>query len=139
MAVRGHRDEVDLFAVGLFGGFFIVPLYAIMQTRAEAESRARVIAANNILNAIFMVVASLMATALLASGLSIPQLFLVTALMNAAVALYIYRLVPEFLLRFLSWLLVSVTYRVRRQGIERIPAAGPAGDARVSVRRRIAP
>jgi len=120
------RIVMDLALLALFAGLYSVPLYALVQTRADRSRVARIVAANNILNAVFMVVASLAATALLAAGLSIPQLFLVTALMNAAVALYIYRLVPEFLLRFLAWVLSHSLYRVRSINTERIPAEGAA-------------
>ncbi len=116
----------DLFALGLFGGFFIVPLYALMQLRSDPAHRARIIAANNIMNALFMVVGAGAAAALLSSGLSIPTLFAVAALCNAAVALYIYRLVPEFLLRFIVWMLVHTVYRLDTRNIEHIPASGPA-------------
>jgi hypothetical protein len=120
------RIVADLALLALFAGLYSVPLYALIQTRADRTRVARIVAANNILNAVFMVVASLTATALLASGLSIPQLFLVTALMNAAVALYIYRLVPEFLLRFLAWILSHTIYRVRSINTDAIPAEGAA-------------
>jgi 1-acyl-sn-glycerol-3-phosphate acyltransferase len=120
------RIVMDLALLALFAGLYSVPLYALVQTRAERSRVARIVAANNILNAVFMVVASLAATALLGAGLSIPQLFLVTALMNAAVALYIYRLVPEFLLRFLAWVLSHSLYRVRSINTEKIPAEGAA-------------
>jgi len=97
---------VDLARIAMFGGFYIVPLYALIQHRSEPSHRSRVIAANNILNAAFMVAAAGVAIALLASGLSIPELFLVLAIMNAAVAYYIFKLVPEFLMRFIVWALV---------------------------------
>ena len=120
------RVLVDLFALGLFGGFFIVPLYALIQLRSAVDQRARIIAANNILNALFMVVGSLAAAGLLGDGLTIPALFGVAALCNAAVAIYIYSLVPEFLLRFVAWLLVHSVYRLRQSGLENIPEEGPA-------------
>lgn len=116
----------DLLLLGTFGGFFIVPLYALVQLRSAPEHRARIIAANNILNALFMVVGALGAAALLAGGLSIPALFAVAAVCNAAVAIYIYGLIPEFLLRFLAWLLVHSIYRLERRGVEHIPHAGAA-------------
>ena len=97
-----------------------------MQTRSEASHRARIIAANNILNALFMVVGALGASAALGAGLSIPALFGIAALLNAAVVVYIYGLVPEFLLRFVAWLLVKAVYRLRSEGVEHIPLAGPA-------------
>ncbi|PLX74414.1 MAG: glycerol acyltransferase [Azoarcus sp.] len=120
------RVLLDLVGIGTFGGFFIVPLYALIQSRSEQAHRSRIIAGNNILNALFMVVAAGMGAGLLAAGFSVPQLFLVTAVLNALVALYIYVLVPEFALRFLVWLLVHTVYRLRTKGIENIPASGPA-------------
>ena len=110
--------------IGLFGGFYIVPLYALIQERSEPSHRSRIIAANNILNALFMVASAGLAIGLLKAGLSIPELFLVTGLMNAAVALYIYGLVPEFLMRFLAWLLIHTFYRVEKEGLEHIPDEG---------------
>jgi len=119
------RVAADLVLIGVFGGFYIVPLYALIQQRSRPSHRSRIIAANNILNALFIVVSAMIAVALLRAGVTIPQLFLVVALMNAAVALFIYRLVPEFLMRFLAWLLVHTFYRVRVQGLENIPDEGP--------------
>jgi 1-acyl-sn-glycerol-3-phosphate acyltransferase len=120
------RIVADLGALSFFGGLYSVPLYALIQSRAEKSHVARIVAANNILNAVFMVAASLLAAALLSAGFTIPQLFLVTAVLNAAVAVYIYRLVPEFLLRFVAWVLTHTLYRVRSSGTERIPTEGPA-------------
>lgn len=115
----------DVFGIGLFGGFYIVPLYAIMQTRSAVEERARVIAANNILNALFMVLASVLAILLLSmAGLSIPQLFLVVGLMNLAVNTYIFKIVPEFTLRFMMWLLSHSIYKVSHKGLDNIPEQG---------------
>ncbi len=123
---QNWRVMADLFFLAMFAGFYSVPLYALMQSRSDASHRARIIAANNILNAIFMVVASIMTTALLASGLTLPQLFLVVAIMNAAVAVFIYTVVPEFLMRFLCWLLIHSVYRLDKEGIENIPEEGAA-------------
>jgi 1-acyl-sn-glycerol-3-phosphate acyltransferase len=120
------RILADLVLIGVFGGFYIVPLYALIQTRSEKTHRSRVIAGNNILNAFFMVVAAVLAIALFKAGLTIPQLFLVVALLNAAVAVYIYTLVPEFLMRFLVWLLIHSVYRLEKSGLENIPEEGPA-------------
>ena len=120
------RILADLFLLAMFGGFYSVPLYALIQTRCEPTHRARIIAANNILNAMFMIASSLLAAVLLKSGFSIPQLFLVTALLNALVAIYIYTLVPEFLMRFLCWLLIHSVYRLRKSGLQHIPESGPA-------------
>ncbi|SDN30297.1 MFS transporter [Pseudomonas jinjuensis] len=116
----------DILGIGVFGGFYIVPLYALIQSRTEPDKRARVIAANNILNAIFMVAAAIVSILLLSvAGLSIPQLFLVLSLMNVAVNVYIFRIVPEFTMRFLVWLLGHSMYRVDHQNLEAIPDEGP--------------
>ena len=116
----------DLFLLAFFAGLYSVPLYALIQARADPSHRARIIAANNILNALFMVAASLMAVALLKMGLTLPELYLVVGLMNAAVAAYIYFLVPEFLMRFLAWMLIHSVYRLEKRGLENIPEKGPA-------------
>ncbi|MGZ8256048.1 MAG: 1-acyl-sn-glycerol-3-phosphate acyltransferase, partial [Burkholderiaceae bacterium] len=116
----------DLAALSFFGGLYSVPLYALIQSRAEKTHVARIVAANNILNAVFMVVASLLAGALLSVGVTIPELFLVTGVLNALVAIYIYRLVPEFLLRFIAWLLANTLYRLRSTDTDRIPIEGAA-------------
>jgi 1-acyl-sn-glycerol-3-phosphate acyltransferase len=120
------RVMLDLLMIGVFGGFYIVPLYAIIQSRSDAAHRSRIVAGNNILNAAFMVAAALAAIGLFAAGLTIPQLILVIGLMNAAVAIYIYALVPEFLMRFMVWMLIHSVYRLRKSGLERIPEEGPA-------------
>jgi 1-acyl-sn-glycerol-3-phosphate acyltransferase len=120
------RVLFDLVLMAIFSGFFIVPLFALVQARSDPARRSRVIAANNILNALFMVVAAGLSAVLLnKAGLSIPGLLLATALLNAAVAIYIYTLVPEFLLRFVDWLLINTFYRIRPQGLENIPEHGP--------------
>lgn len=120
------RVLADLFLVAMFGGFYSVPLYALIQSRSAPTHRARIIAANNILNSFFMIGASILGVAMAQAGFSIPQLFLVVGLLNAVVALYIYTLVPEFLLRFVAWILVHTIYRLRRVNAERIPEEGAA-------------
>ncbi|MGH8729004.1 MAG: MFS transporter [Burkholderiales bacterium] len=120
------RIIFDLTLIGVFGGFYIVPLYALIQTRSEPSHLSRVIASNNILNAFFMVISALLAIILLNLGATIPQLLLITALLNAAVAIYIYTLIPEFLMRFIVWLLIHSVYRLDKSGLENIPEKGPA-------------
>lgn len=122
----GLRVLADLLLLGAFGGFYSVPLYALIQQRSERRQLSRIIAANNILNAIFMVIASLLSIAVLGAGFSIPELFIVLAVLNAVVAIYIYTLLPEFMMRFLAWILVNTIYRVRARGVENIPDKGPA-------------
>ena len=120
------RVLMDMGLIGVFGGLFIVPLYALIQQRAPRESMSRVIGANSIINAVFMVAAALLGALALQAGFSIPQLLLATGILNAFVAIYIYSLVPEFLLRFIAWILVHVIYRLDKRGIEQIPAEGAA-------------
>lgn len=120
------RLIIDIFLLGVFGGIYIVPLYALIQTRSNPKRRSRVIAGNNILNAIFIVTAGLYAIFLLNAGLTIPQLFLVAAILNAVVALYIYTLIPEFFMRFVVWMLVHFIYHVKKIDLENIPEEGPA-------------
>ncbi len=120
------RVSADVILIGLFGGFYVVPLYALVQQRSKASHRSRIIAGNNVLNALFMLMSAVMAISVLAAGLSIPELFLLTAVLNGLVAIYIYTVVPEFLMRFIVWILIHTVYRIRKEGLERIPERGPA-------------
>jgi len=113
--------------VGMFAGFYVVPLFAIIQQRSKPEHRSRIIAANNIIGALFMVGAALYAIVLIKIGLTIPQILLTTAIVNFFVAFYIFTLVPEFLMRFIIWLWMSVMYRIKSIDVERmIPEEGAA-------------
>lgn len=118
------RVMVDIFMLGVFGGLYIVPLFALVQQRSEPDKRARIIAANNVLNAFFMVLATGFSLFALSSGLTIAELFLVIAVMNAAVALWIFTLVPEFIMRLLVWLLIHTIYRVKKTDLDKIPDSG---------------
>ncbi|MGH8189937.1 MAG: MFS transporter [Rhodanobacteraceae bacterium] len=94
---------LDLTLIGVSTGLFIVPLFALVQSRSAPNELSRVIAGNNIWNAIFLVAAAVFGLGLLKVGLTIPQLFLLTALLNAAVMLYLMWRVPAFGERFLRW------------------------------------
>jgi len=120
------RILADLLLLGVFGGFFIVPLFALIQTRCDPKHVSRTIAGMNILNALFMVAAAGVAVLLFKQGFTIPEMFLTTALLNVLVAAYIFSLVPEFLMRFLAWLLIHTIHRVSTVDVERIPEQGPA-------------
>ncbi len=120
------RVLADLFLLAMFSGFYSVPLYALIQSRCEPTHRARIIAANNILNALFMIVSALLALAMTAAGCTIPEIFLATGILNALVAIYIYSLVPEFLVRFLLWLILKLGYRIRTEGMAHVPEEGAA-------------
>jgi len=120
------RILLDVVMIGIFGGFFIVPLFALIQLRCDPRHLSRTIAGMNILNALFMVAAAGVAILLLGQGLTIPELFLATAVMNALVAAYIFSLVPEFLMRFLAWMLIHTVHKVKVIEKGRIPEEGAA-------------
>ncbi|MCW5632833.1 MAG: MFS transporter [Rubrivivax sp.] len=120
------RVLMDLALLALFAGLYSVPMYALIQLRAQPSHRARIIAANNILNALFMIASALGVGLLLKLGFTIPEVFLVVGLLNAVVAVYIFLLVPEYLLRFLAWVLTHLVYRFRVRGEAHIPAEGAA-------------
>jgi len=120
------RVMADLGLLALFAGLYSVPMYALIQLRSQPTHRARIIAANNILNALFMIVSSLGAGAMLGAGFTVPQVFLATGLLNAVVGAYIFLLVPEYLLRFVAFLLTRTMYRLRVAGDVHIPTEGAA-------------
>ena len=127
VAIHAHwRVMADLALLSLFAGLYSVPMYALIQLRSQPTHRARIIAANNILNALFMIASSVIAGALLGAHFSIPQIFLFTGLANAVVAFYIFMLVPEYLLRFVAWVASRFIYRFKVVGDENIPVEGAA-------------
>ena len=97
------RILADVVLIGVFGGIYIVPLFALIQTRCDPKHMSRTIAGMNILNALFMVVSALCAMVMFKFGATIPQIFLATACLNAVVAAVIFTMVPEFFTRFLIW------------------------------------
>jgi 1-acyl-sn-glycerol-3-phosphate acyltransferase len=119
------RVLMDLMMIGIFGGLYIVPLYSMIQIRTRPEIRARVIAANNIMNALLMVASSLVAALMIGLlKLSIPQFFLFLVILNLIVACYIYSMVPEFVIRFMMWVLSKIMYRVKRYNLDVVPEEG---------------
>ena len=120
------RVMADLALLSLFAGLYSVPMYALIQMRSQPTHRARIIAANNILNALFMIGSSLIAGALLGAGFTVPQIFLFTGIANAVVAFYIFLIVPEYLLRFVAWVLSRCIYRFKVRGDAHIPTQGAA-------------
>jgi 1-acyl-sn-glycerol-3-phosphate acyltransferase len=120
------RAMLDLTMIGAFAGFYVVPLFAFVQSRAPRERLSRIIAGNNIVNALLICIASGFGIGLTAMGLDVPTIFLITGLINIAVAVYIFTLVPEFLMRFITWVLVNTLYRVRVDGLKNVPDEGAA-------------
>ncbi len=120
------RVLADLVLLALCAGLFSVPMYALVQLRCPPEHRARIIASGNILSALFMVASALIVGALLGAGWSLGQVFLALGLTNLIVAALIFLMVPEYLLRFLAWVLTYCVYRFRLKGDEQIPTKGAA-------------
>ncbi|MGS0998974.1 MFS transporter [Rhodanobacter sp. UC4451_H18] len=120
------RIVLDLTAIGVFAGFYVVPLFAFVQSRTPRERLSRVIAGNNIINALLIVLAAVFGLVLGRLGMDAATIFLLAALLNVLVAVYIFTLVPEFLMRFITWVLVNTLYRVRVDGMQHLPEEGPA-------------
>lgn len=121
------RLLADLILIGISGGLFTVPLYAFVQNRTAANQRARVIAANNIFNALAMVLSAVSGGLLVgAADLAIPHLFPSLAVACLLIGLYCLRLLPQFVLRFFSWLVTCLMYRIHTKGLEQVPEKGAA-------------
>jgi len=125
-AAKSNRIMLDLFFMSVFGGFFTVPLYSFIQSRSLPETRSRIIGANNILNAVFMIASALFAVVCFYFDLSVNQLLLASIALNAIVSVYIFTLVPEFLMRFIVWIFIHTFYRMKSKGLENIPENGAA-------------
>ncbi len=117
---------VALAALGFFGGMFIVPLYAFMQHEAKEEERSRVIAANNIVNAAFMVGAAIYAMVRLGSGVELSSLVLEVAILHGVATIVAAVFVHRGMIRLTIGRIVRTMYRVDVEGLEAIPAEGAA-------------
>ena len=127
LSVSAHwRVLVDLLLLSLFAGLYSVPMYALIQLRCLPTHRARIIAANNILNALFMIASAVLAGLLLKANFTIPEIFGIVGVANAVVAFYIFMLVPEYLLRFVAWVASRLVYRYKVSGDQHIPTEGAA-------------
>jgi len=120
------RLLADLGAVAIAGGLFTVPLYSFLAKRSPKDERARIVAGNNVLNALLMIVATGVLVGLERLGLEPPQIILVVAVLNLAVAIYVESVVPEFVLRFVVFVLAKLMYRLRVEGLKNIPDEGAA-------------
>ncbi|NNE21312.1 MAG: acyl-[ACP]--phospholipid O-acyltransferase [Rhizobiales bacterium] len=120
----GWRVLIDLGLIAALGGLFVVPLYAYMQLNSSAESRSRVIASNNIMNAVFMTTASILTLLAIAAGFTIPQIFLIVGIFNAVVAIYICKLLPQELVKYLGRRVFRLLFRVEVIGRDNYQAAG---------------
>lgn len=121
------RLMFDIAMISAFGGIYVVPLQALIQNRSEEKVRAQIIAANNMLNALFMVASATISIMLLSVlKISLPEYFLVLGILNIFVALYVFSTVPEFVLRFFIWVLTHTMYRVSKFDLDKVPDDGPA-------------
>ena len=93
------RVLFDLCLIGFSGGIYIVPLYAMIQNLSSATHRSRIMAANNILNALFMVLSALLTILLFTMHITIPQMFMISAALNVMVVGYVFLRVPGFMQR----------------------------------------
>ncbi len=117
----------DLLLIGVFGGFYTVPLYTYIQKKSPVSKRARVIAANNIVNAFLMVLSAVFGMVLLGVfKMDILVFFFILAVLNLLVAGYIFSVVPQFFIRFMVWSISRIMYRVRVHGASNIPEKGAA-------------
>ncbi len=116
-----------LLMIGISGGLFIVPLYALMQHRAKETERAQVIAGLNIFNSLFMVGSAVLGIVCLSVlEMSIPQLFALLAILNFLVAAYIFLQIPIFVVRFAMWVVTHTIYRVKHKNLHHLPEHGGA-------------
>ena len=125
-APNSYRIMLDLFFMSIFGGFFTVPLYAFIQSRSLPENRSRIIGANNILNSLFMIGSAVFAVVCFQLGLTVNELILATIFLNLLISIYIFTLVPEFLMRFIVWILTHTMYKIKKEGLVNIPEEGAA-------------
>jgi 1-acyl-sn-glycerol-3-phosphate acyltransferase len=121
---RGLLVSALLLAISACGGLFIVPLYSLLQARPDPSERGQVIAANNLVSSVYIVVSQVALIGLAALGLTPPQIFGVLAFINLLGMIYLYSLIPEFMYRFLAWVLSNILYRLKTEGIENIPQTG---------------
>jgi 1-acyl-sn-glycerol-3-phosphate acyltransferase len=112
----------SIFIIGIFGGFYTVPLYTLVQMRTEDSERSRVIAINNIINALFMVVSAIYSILML-NYLTVLELLLSVAIINILISVYIFTIVPEFAMRFIVMMILKCMYRIKGKNLN-IPKEG---------------
>ncbi len=120
----GIQVALCVFMIGFFGGIYIVPLYALLQVAPKKSHRSRIMAINNFMNAIFMIIASTIATILISIGISISTLILTVTIANLFTTIYIVKLLPQRILKSIAQTLFRLIYRVEVRGIENYYKAG---------------
>ncbi len=115
---------LSLFMIAVFGGIYAVPLFAMVQHLSDPKELSRTIAGNNIINAVFMVGASLLAVLMISYGYGVLAIFTTIAIMNAFVALYICKLLPQELVKSIGRFIFRTLYRVEVKGMENYEKIG---------------
>lgn len=121
---RFYMMSASLFSISVFSGFFTVPLYAFVQYRTEEKNRSKTIGSNNIWNSIFMVCSAIFAVVLSKNGISLVDMIYILTVLNLLVAIYVFTVVPEFMARFIVWILIHTIYRIDTKNVNILPANG---------------
>jgi len=117
---------VVLLIMGAATGLYVVPLYAVIQQRANSNQLGRVLGGMYLFNLLFITVSLASSEWLHRHGIPVSTLMLATTLLHAIASVYIFLLLPEFLLRLVMWVLIHTIYRVRAKGMDNIPEQGAA-------------
>jgi acyl-[acyl-carrier-protein]-phospholipid O-acyltransferase/long-chain-fatty-acid--[acyl-carrier-protein] ligase len=118
---------LKLSLLGMFGGFYIVPISALLQHRPARDQKGAMLATANLMSFVGIFLASgvfYLLTSVL--HLTPPQIFLAVAGISLAAAVYLLTLMPDALLRFVLWAATNTIYRIRTVGRDNIPAKGGA-------------
>src|SRR5262249_13757595 len=122
----GVHVALDLAGIAIGGGLFIVPSFAAVQAWAGGDRRARVVAAVNVLNALFMTAAALIVAALLeVANVAAPTLLIGLGLLNLVAAAVILRTMPPNPMRDLLSVILRAFFRLEVKGVDNIAKAGP--------------
>lgn len=121
---HGLMVALSVLLITIFGGIYIVPLYTLLQVNAKKSHRSRIIATNNIMNALFMVVASIISMALLMLGMEVSTVILLLAVTNLFTTIYISRILPDNIIKSMFQTLFKLIYRVEIEGMENFFKAG---------------
>lgn len=123
-SITHWRICIDLLGLSVSGGIYAVPLYALIQTDTATEHRARTIGATNIINSLFIVISSIIIIFLLKVDLRVTQIFLLLGVINAGLAIYATRLIPQGLIKPLLRKILRCLYDVKLSGFEHYKEAG---------------
>jgi acyl-[acyl-carrier-protein]-phospholipid O-acyltransferase/long-chain-fatty-acid--[acyl-carrier-protein] ligase len=122
--LHGLAVSISVLMLAFFGGIYIVPLYVLLQVMSKRSHRSRIIAINNLMNAVFMVGASIISIILLAIGVTVSKLILILAITNFFTTMYIARILPDQILKSIAQTIFQLFYRVEIIGIENFFKAG---------------